>query len=59
MASKGFLNVTASGRQYNIGGEKPSVILFLSGLVFCMAFNNASLQHKITVSLSLPGTILD
>ena len=27
MVSKGFPNVTTSGRQYNIG-EKPSVILF-------------------------------
>ena len=27
MVSKGFLNVTTSGRQYNIG-EKPSVILY-------------------------------
>ena len=27
MASKGFHNVTTSGRQYNIG-EKPSVILY-------------------------------
>ena len=27
MVSKGLLNVTTSGRQYNIG-EKPSVILY-------------------------------
>ena len=38
MVSKGFPNVTTSGRQYNIG-EKPSVILYT-----CLYITNFSMQ---------------
>ena len=38
MVSKGFPNVTTSGRQYNIG-EKPSVILYTYIWCPCMEIN--------------------
>ena len=45
MVSKGFPNVIASGRQYNIG-EKPSVILFFSILQMVSHVFMADVGHS-------------
>ena len=45
MVSKGFPNVTTSGRQYNIG-EKPSVILYIVVVFFTLLTDRASAIHS-------------
>ena len=50
MVSKGFPNVTTSGRQYNIG-EKPSVILY----TYIFIFTYHIVDNVICITVTVPA----